>query len=523
MKYIKKIKLKNFGRFQSMSIDLDKKLNIFIGENEAGKSTILSAINLVLSGSRNRVETMGIERILNAQAVKDFLSSPKRTYENLPTLYAELYFNEQGNFELNGKNNSDQVACDGLKMECLPNDDLGNEIKEILASDPENFPFEFYTVKFSTFSGEGYSGYKKYLRHILIDTSVANNEHATREYIGDMYAAYAVGSEKQKHQNEYRKAKEVFRSDILGTLNGRVDDYSFSLKNDIKSNLFTDLTLIQGDTSIEHKGKGKQCFIKAEFALKKAGGAKNGIDIALIEEPENHLSHINMKKLIGRINESDDKQLFIATHSSLISARLDLRNCVLLHGSSPLPVPMTKLPSDTAKYFMKAPDNGVLDFILSKKVVLVEGDAEYILLESFIEKVTGKNIEESDIHVISVDGTSFKRFLDISRLLEIRTAAIRDNDKDYQKNCVDLYAGYADEKIKIFSDANNARSTFEICIYEDNKTFCDELFGENRKTLSVQDYMLKNKTEAAFSILDSKADGIVVPQYIRDAIEWISQ
>ncbi|WP_095193962.1 ATP-dependent endonuclease [Pseudomonas sp. Irchel 3A7] len=523
MKYIRRIKLKNFGRFQSMSIDLDEKLNIFIGENEAGKSTILSAINLVLSGSRNRIEAIGVERILNAQAVRDFLSSTERTYEKLPTLHVELYFNEQNNFELNGKNNSDGVACDGLRMECVPSEELSNEIKEILFNDPENFPFEYYTVKFNTFQGEGYSGYKKYLRHILIDTSVINNEHATREYIGDMYAAYAVGSERHKHQNEYRKIKENFRSGVLLDLNGRVEDYSFSLKNDSKSNLFTDLTLMQGDTSIEHKGKGKQCFIKAEFALKKAGNVNNGIDIALIEEPENHLSHINMKKLIGRINESEDKQLFVATHSSLISARLDLRKCILLHGSSPHPVPMAKLPEDTAKYFMKAPDNGVLDFILSKKVILVEGDAEYILLGSFFHKVTGQSMEASDVHVISVDGTSFKRYLDISRLLGMKTAVIRDNDKNYQANCIDLYTDYVSDTAKVFFDNNNDRPTLEVCLYEDNAALCNDLFSLGRRTLTVQDYMLKNKTEAAFSILESKEGDIVVPQYIRDAIEWISQ
>ena len=70
---IEKIKLKNFKRFKSFSLNFDEKLNILIGDNEAGKSTILSAIDIVLSGSRNKVESHGINRLFNADVINDFL------------------------------------------------------------------------------------------------------------------------------------------------------------------------------------------------------------------------------------------------------------------------------------------------------------------------------------------------------------------------------------------------------------------------------------------------------------------
>jgi len=41
------------------------------------------------------------------------------------------------------------------------------------------------------------------------------------------------------------------------------------------------------------------------------------------------------------------------------------------------------------------------------------------------------------VHVISVDGTSFKRYFDLAKILKIRVAAIRDNDGAYLKTCVD--------------------------------------------------------------------------------------
>ena len=278
------------------------------------------------------------------------------------------------------------------------------------------------------------------------------------------------------------------------------------------------MTITEGDIEIENKGKGRQCFIKTEFALKDK---ETDLDIVLIEEPENHLSHINMKKLIQRIASSNQKQLFIATHNNLVSTRLDLRKTILLNSNSHIPVLLKDLSEDTAKFFIKAPDNNILEFILSNKVILVEGDAEYILMESFYYNVTGEKIENSNIHIISVGGTSFKRYLEIAKLLEIKTAVIRDNDRDYKANCVDNYADYTNETIQVFADLDNERYTFEVVIYQDNKVICDELWEAKRRTLSVQEYMLKNKADVAFELLDKKSAEISTPDYIKKAIEWI--
>ncbi|WP_095558789.1 AAA family ATPase [Candidatus Endomicrobiellum trichonymphae] len=138
---------------------------------------------------------------------------------------------------------------------------------------------------------------------------------------------------KNKHLNEYRNSKLKFKESILKCLNDRISKgkYEFSIKNNTKSNLETDLTIIEDDIDLQNHVKGRQCFIKTEFALQKN---EDELDIILLEEPENHLSHINMLNLIERLNKSPNKQLFITTHNSLISARLDLRNSTLLNSSS---------------------------------------------------------------------------------------------------------------------------------------------------------------------------------------------
>lgn len=519
MKYIKKVKIHNFGRYRDLTIEFNETLNLFIGDNESGKSTILSAIDIVLSGSRNKVETFGLDSLFNTGVVTEFLRTEKKI-EDLPVLYVEVYLNNFNKKELDGRYNSLNEPSHGMMLFCDPSDDLSGEIKEILNQEEDNFPFEFYNISFKTFSGESYTGYRKFIHHLLLDNTQINNEYATRSYIKTIYHKNANDAERNKHHNEYRKRKNDFGQTVLSDLNSRIEDYTFSVRTSSKSNLETDLTIKEEDIEIENKGKGRQCFIRTDFALQRR---ENDLDVILIEEPENHLSHINMKKLITRISDTDNKQLFIATHNNLISTRLNLKKSVLLSSSNTDPLQLNQLSPDTAKFFMKSPDNNILEYILSKKVILVEGSAEYILMEEFYKKVTNENLELSDIHIISIGGTSFKRYLDIARLLRVRTAVIRDNDGNYQANIVDGFSDYSESFIKIFSNPDDSLSTFEIIFYKDNKVICDELFSESRRSLTVQDFMLSNKADCAFNILEKKSDSIKVPNYVKKTIEWIRE
>ena len=101
-KIIKKIKLHNFKRFQEFEVEFKPDLNLLIGDNESGKSSILSAIDIVLSGSRSKIETIGLDSLFNIATIQDFLGSDKK-YETLPTLSIEVYLNEQNKEELSPK------------------------------------------------------------------------------------------------------------------------------------------------------------------------------------------------------------------------------------------------------------------------------------------------------------------------------------------------------------------------------------------------------------------------------------
>ena len=169
---------------------------------------------------------------------------------------------------------------------------------------------------------------------------------------------------------------------------------------------------------------------------------------------------------------------------------------------------------------MKAPDNNMLQFVLSKKVILVEGDAEFILLEAMYRNTLHKNLADSEVSVIAVDGKCFKRYLEIAKILDIKVAVITDNDKDYLTNITNNYASFITPSTKVFSDTDNKRYTFEVCLEADNTELLAGIFNGLR-TNTVCEFMIANKSEAAYRILVTNGDNVIVPEYIQEAIRWI--
>lgn len=517
---IAKIKLINYKRFKNYIIEPNPRINILVGDNEVGKSTVLEAIDLVASGNVRKVESIGIDKLLNVEAVQAY-NAGERSYENLPIMTIELYLNGDFDHTMNGKNNTDNLIKDGIRLVCEPNLDYQSEIMASMREQPDYFPYDYYSIRFSTFADEGYTGYKKKLQSILIDSTNMSSDYATNDFIKRMYLQYTEDDIKERaiHKSKYRQLKSSFRANSFQSLNQRIPsekNYTFGLKTGSHTGLESDLMIFENEIGVDSKGTGRQVFIKTDFALERFG---SNVDVVLIEEPENHLSHVNLRKLIQRVSEAQSGQLFITTHNSLISTRLELQNLLIMHeGAEDKPTSLRDLSNETAKYFLKAPVANIIEFAISCKVILVEGPSEYMLFEKFYEAVAGHKPETDDVHIIDVRGLSFKRYLEIAQLLGSKAVVVTDNDGDKQKHCIDKYADFStNTDIKIAFEEDESKSTFERVLYNDNQTLCNQLFGDD-----ALNYMLNNKTEAAYSLLSQEQD-IVVPVYIQGAIEWIKE
>ena len=359
---IVKIRLINYKRFRDFTIKPNERINILIGDNEVGKSSILNAIDLVASGNVRRIESIGIDNLLNIDSVKAF-NAGDRIFEKLPILKIELYLSGDFDCSMNGKNNSDNTVCDGIRLICEPNLDYYSEINSILKSNSEYFPYDYYSIRFSTFADEGYTGYRKKLRSIIIDSTTMSSEYATDDFIRRMYRRYTEDDAKERanHKSCYRQMRLKYQVEGLEGLNSRVPkdkQYSFGLKSGSAMELESDLMIYENEIGIDNKGTGRQVFVKTDFALERSG---DNIDVILIEEPENHLSFVNLRKLIQRVTDTKSGQLFITTHNSMISTRLELQNLLIMHKESTNePVMLKNISEETAKYFMKAPPASIV-------------------------------------------------------------------------------------------------------------------------------------------------------------------
>ena len=443
--------------------------------------------------------------------------------ENLPDLYVELYLADIIEESIDGNENSDGNVTCGIRMAFERDDSLSRQTQTVLQAENPSFPFEFYNITFKTFSGESYNGYTKKVKTVFLDNSTIGNEYALNDYISTIYGVTLNQIEQLATKHSYGSTKAAFKDEVLTPFNNKLPEgYTFAVKNTGKNCLENDLTIELDGVPISEKGTGLQCMLKTKLALERAPD----IPVIMIEEPENHLSHMNMRKMIIDIEANNQAQLFISTHSDLISTRLDLRNCILMNSPTPDKIAALDFVDEgTASFFMKAPDNNMLQFVIAKKVILVEGDAEFILMDTFCHRVLGRSLSELGIDVIAVDGKCFKRYLEIAKVLKMRVAVITDNDGNYAENITAAYAGYMNDEynnIKLWADIDNRRRTFEVAVYEDNRAVCDALFQARRRTMTVQELMLANKAEAAYELLLRKSSTIATPQYIKEALEWIN-
>lgn len=526
--WINKITLHNYRRFIDYEVGFNQEKNIIIGDNEAGKSSIISAIDLVVSGNETKVRAVGIDNIFNYNATKDFLDLHKsdRTIAKLPTVTVDLYLSNVTDapnvVDLLGKFQDGMKPSYGLRMMIVPNEELENELKDYLDAAGEVFPYDFYKVEFQTFGNVHYSGYRKFVRHLVIDNSSDRFEFATSGFVKDAYQLHVSDiKERAKLESGYRTHKNIYEGASLKDINDALEaaeGYRFGIRSGIRSNLETDLTIYRDKISIDSLGLGERVFIKTKFSLNNKK-SKHDPDVVLIEEPENHLSHNKMHRLIDLIKSSKEAQIFISTHSNMISSRLDLRNCIFIRKDTTKPISLKSLKSDTATFFEKAPSVSILDFVLADRVLLVEGAAEYILLRKLYHQNLKKYPEDEGVYIASIGGLSFKRYMEIGRLLGIRTGVIRDNDRDAQKNCVDNYTDYIADNIKVFFESDVDSHTFEKCIYDLNSEICNKVFSNRKDTLS---YMLSSKAEAAF-YLSELNDELSIPQYIEEAFKWIKE
>lgn len=526
MNYIKSLHIEGFKKFTSLDVNFNEHMNILVGENEAGKSTIMDAIKTVLNQQYRNADKSVLRDLFNSKVVAAFQAEP--SVRTLPRMYIEVELvlepkSKNASYfygEVYGQRKQQDEKF-GIRFECKYDEELGAGMEQSILEG--KIPYEYYALTWTTFANRPYQMIKRPMNFLSIDTTNSATTLSFNYYNRTLFTSRYDEATRAKAKNEFRaKLEDALEAANLPPIS---DNRKFGVDSK-KVVLETILSVYEDSIALENRGSGMESLIKTQIALDRA----NGLDVILMEEPENHLSFTTLRKMLQEISDQqDNSQIIVATHSNMIASRLNLNNVLWITDDGVRSLAGVK--SDVAEFFVRADDNAFLQLLLSKKAFLVEGATEFLLLPMFYQQITEHTIEEDGISVISCNGISYKRYLEIATATDKRIAVVTDNDGKADRITKAENFNKSNALQHIFMGAIVDEWTWEACIYKENKDILDEMItvqaGAAYK-FNDKDYgavlgkMLNNKVDVAYQMLTSDKT-FVVPQYIKDAIEWLRE
>ncbi|KAF1299346.1 ATP-dependent endonuclease [Enterococcus sp. JM4C] len=246
--------------------------------------------------------------------------------------------------------------------------------------------------------------------------------------------------------------------DIKSDINNKLVDilglvYSPDLS--LSSNISDDLTSLsrflklrpQGEEDMNSLGLGhlNMIFIALKIVEYNKCSFREVLNIMLIEEPEAHIHHHIQRTLFQNLGIKDKStQVIMTTHSPNIaeSSEISRMNIVKsFNGFSVAMNPSKNLDSfgedflntkiSLSKSIERYLDAKRSTLLFSKGVILVEGDAEEILIPNLVKNSLGVSLDEIGIGLINVGSTAFEYIASLfsNERINRKCAVITDMDE----------------------------------------------------------------------------------------------
>ncbi|MDR3547747.1 MAG: AAA family ATPase [Candidatus Pacebacteria bacterium] len=534
---IQRLVVQNYKRFDALNFALNKELNIIVGDNESGKSTILECVNLALNFKINgRFAQSELNSFLfNKKVVDDYVTAVKEDQNaELPEILIELYFDDVPDLAtLKGSMNSRKENLPGVKVSIKFDENYRTEYQTFVSENPaqiKTIPIEYYQASWFSFADEAITTRGMPLSSTMLDATTIRLQNGTDSYIKSVINESLDGKQKAQLSLAFRNLKEIFLEDdsigtinlALGTKKGDITEKELEVSLDVSQKSGWDSHLIPYLDKIPFHltGMGEQSSLKLLLTLSRE---VDDCQIVLIEEIENHLSFSTMARLLKRIKDKcEGKQVIITTHSTYVLNKLGIDSLILI-GLQNQVAKLAELTAGTREYFEKLPGYDTLRMILAKKAILVEGASDELIVQRAYLDTYGNLPIEDGTDVISVRGLSFKRFLDIATLLGTKVVVVTDNDGDYDRKITAKYSDYAPHaNITISASTDNDLPTLESHLVALNDTAqLNAILGREG---GVKDTLLAfmldsdNKADDALKIFNSTTT-IVFPDYVTRAIQ----
>lgn len=530
---ITKVKIAGYRIFEHFEFQPHENLNLIVGANESGKSTLLEAIALALTGRINgrRASEELNPYWFNTEIVDDFVEK-RKAGNNVapPEIRIELFFEDRDDLQhLCGAVNSEVPtrACPGTSLRIIPNPEYVDDFEKWMESPSDVLPVEYYMEDWRDFADNRLTQRPRQLVTAVIDSRTVRSTHGVDYHLRNILSDNLDPSERAAVSLAYRQVKVSLSDGALREINNRMGagqaslhdkPISLAMDQSARTSWETAITPHVDRVPFSMSGQGQQAAIKISLAMDRHSDRAKFV---MVEEPENHLSHTSLTTLISRMQDlsGEQQQLFITTHSSFVLNRLGLSSLLLVGTSTAPRIP--ELRSDTVTYFQKLPGYDTLRLALADKIVLVEGASDEIIFERIFLDLYKRRPIELGIDVISMRGLSAPRALELCTSLDKQVAAIRDNDG--------MDANDLREPIDDFLETG--RRELFIGEVEHGKTLEPQIVhfnGEDkiRRMLGITSradlakWMEREKTEAALRIA-AFDEALDAPDYMREAAEFI--
>lgn len=323
------------------------------------------------------------------------------------------------------------------------------------------------------------------------------------------------------------------------------------------------LSLIYGQEpiSIDRNGLGRNNLLYISLILSRLAPDDNietCFRIVGIEEPEAHLHpHLqrHLASNIQSINEKrEDLQIILTSHSTHITSALNMDNMVVLFNESGKVKEHflldgfgnDKKGKVHRHYLEKYLDATKSSMFYARKIILVEGIAEEIIVPVLYQLFSEKSIESIGCNIVNVNGVAFKHFLEIVKNgYFIKCAVLTDGDvgKKTENRADNLKKEYETTNSPIKVEVN--KETFEKELISANKSgkgkelllnalkatrpingpkYIAEIGDKEIDTNSFFELVEDYKSEFAFNLCDElKKENVdfKIPTYIKNAFEFI--
>lgn len=479
--YIAEVRIENFRLFGSADsafvLPLNPGLTALVGQNDAGKTAVIDALRLVL-GTRDhdvlRVDSVDFHLAVPGAERADQIVI-RLTFRGLTTADRGA-FSEFLTYETIGgavetaliitwvaKRN----AKEGSSRRVLPPEwrtgakgdgpllDLG--ARSLLTA---TYLRPLRDAERAMSAGRG-SRLSQILQHTkeIRDTGVGFDRHAdpppdpkTLSVLGlGDYASHLFGESEgikqaRKRLNEDYLAPLSFANDPLLARIGVAGAQEDNLRlRQLLEKLELALTASADAESAHSRGLGSNNLLFMACELLLLAAESDGFPLLLIEEPEAHLHAQRQLRLMSFLQEQAKKeradgqriQIIVTTHSPNLASDLHLDNLALIEGGRAFPLCQgkTKLSPSDYRFLERFLDVTKANLFFARAVLIVEGDAENILLP-VIAKLLDRNFHHHGVSVVNVGGVGLGRYARIfmrddpakDGVINIPVACITDMD-----------------------------------------------------------------------------------------------